>query len=109
MVDVPTQRRDPASWRSLRLALVSVALPLIAFVPGLVQEVLTMILLALAGGMVAVFALTQAIGALRARRAANDSSAVAVAAIVLSVLPLLGAILMLPSLSCYYGEGCGGG
>jgi hypothetical protein len=109
VVHVPTGRRDSASWQALCLALLGVALPAIAFIPDFVQEVFTVIVLALAGGAVAVFALTQGIGAFRARRAAHESPAIAATAIAISILPMLGALLLLPSLSCYMGEGCGGG
>jgi hypothetical protein len=109
VVHVPTGRRDLASWQALCLALVGVALPAVAFIPDFVQEVFTVIVLVLAGGAVAVFALTQGIGAFRARRAAHESPAIAATAIAISILPMLGALLMLPSLSCYMGEGCGGG
>ncbi len=104
-----TAGRDTASWHALRLALIALALPVVAFIPDLVQEVLTMILLALAGGAVAVFALVQGIGAFRARRAAHESPAMAASAIAVSVLPIIAALLLLPSLGCYFGESCGGG
>lgn len=68
-----------------------------------------MLFLGLAGGVIAVFALVQGIAAFRARRAAHESAAMASTAIAISVLPLLAAVLLLPSLSCYVGEGCGGG
>ena len=46
--------RDKASWDALRLALVAWAFPVFAFIPDLVQEVLTMIFLALFGGAVGI-------------------------------------------------------
>ena len=104
-----TRQRDPASWLALALAAVALALPAIALVPGLVQEVLTIVLLGVSGGVVAVFAMAYGVAAFRARRAAHRSSAVAGTAIALSVLPIAGAVLLLPSLGCYVGEGCGGG
>ena len=100
---------DPASWHALRLALIALALPVVAFIPGAVQEVSTMLFLGVAGGVVAVFACVQGVGAYRARRAAHESPAMASSAIVVSVLPILGALLLLPSLGCYFGESCGGG
>ena len=104
-----TRQRDPASWLALALAGVALALPALALVPGLVQEVLTVVLLAVSGGAVAVFAMAYGVAAFRARRAAHLSPAVAGTAIALSVLPMAGAVLLLPSLGCYVGEGCGGG
>jgi hypothetical protein len=106
---VATRQRDPASWFALALAGVALALPAIALVPDLVQEVLTMVLLAVSGGVVAVFAMAYGVAAFQARRAAHRSAAVSGAAIALSVLPMAGAVLLLPSLGCYVGEGCGGG
>ncbi len=106
---VATRQRDPASWFALALAGVALAMPAIALVPDLVQEVVTMVLLGLSGGVVAVFAMAYGVAAFRARRAAHLSPAVAGTAIALSVLPMAGAVLLLPSLGCYVGEGCGGG
>ena len=104
-----TRQHDRASWFALALVGVAMALPAIALVPGLVQEVLTMVLLGVSGGVVAVFALAYGLAAFRARRAAHRSAAVAGTAIGLSLLPMAGAVLLLPSLGCYVGEGCGGG
>lgn len=106
---VATRQRDPASWFALALAGVALVLPALALVPDLVQEVLTMVILGLSGGVVAVFAMAYGVAAFRARRAAHRSPAVAGTAIALSVLPIAGAVLLLPSLGCYVGEGCGGG
>ena len=100
---------DSASWHALRLALIGLALPVVAFIPDFVQEVSTMLFLALVGGAVAVFALVQGVGAFRARRAAHESPAMASSAIAIAVLPILGALFLLPSLGCYFGESCGGG
>ena len=91
------------------MAGLAVAFPVMAFIPGLVQEVLTMVLLGLAGGVVAIFAVSYGVAGLRAQRVAHGSPAIAVTAIAISVLPMLGAVLLLPSLGCYVGEGCGGG
>lgn len=102
-------RTDPASRQALGLAGLAVAFPVMAFIPGLVQEVLTMVLLGLAGGVVAIFAVSYGVAGLRAQRVAHGSPAIAVTAIAISVLPMLGAVLLLPSLGCYVGEGCGGG
>ncbi len=104
-----TAGRDIASWHALRFALIGLAFPVVAFIPDLVQEVMTMLLLALVGGVIAAFALVQGVRALRARRAAHESPAMAASAIAVAVLPLLGALLLLPSVGCYVGEGCGGG
>lgn len=104
-----TATRDPASGRALALAGLAVVLPLVAFIPGPVQEVFTMVLLVLGGGVVAIFALTYGVSAFRASRAAHESPAVAATAIGISVFPTLGALLLVPSLSCYFREGCGGG
>ena len=106
---VDKAQRDPASWLALRLALIAVAIPLLAFVPGLVPEVSTVLLLGLAGGVVSIFAMVHGVFALRARRAAQSSSAVAVTAIAISLLPLAGVLLLIPTLRCQLGEACGGG
>ena len=94
------------------MAVLAVALPVVGFVGivvGLVQEVFTVVLLALSGGVVAVIALIRGIAALRARRSAHESPAMAATAIAISVLPLLSGLLIAPSLGCFVGEGCGGG
>jgi len=93
----------------MRLALISLALPVLAFTPGLMQEIFTSLVVALLGAAVAVFALVYGIAAFRAKRAAHESPRLAAGAIAISVLPLLAAVLLLPSLGCYFGEDCGGG
>lgn len=67
-----------------------------------------MVFLGLAGGVVGERALTQWIGAFRGRRTARESPAITASVIAIRVLPILGPLLRLPTLSRYFGEGCGG-